>query len=851
MMAPALASPGPIATYWEPNSQPIPEAAVLSSSPGEAGAVPLVPIAAGRRGWGEGSGVVVERRGEPDAAFAFELEQAVPGLKSRVELSSCFATNRSLTKRGEDPGGTELAMSAALHWVGDRWCGGVWWDGPDASAPAEHTVRYEMRLPKDLPSSASFIAGQFHGRPDPRIFLDRGNRSHRLSTAEAYAACGGGGGWRCSEGRVSGGSHDGWRYKQGGYPPLSFLLAGARRAEAATWAVLARSDDRLFVPKADCGVDVRRDRGAVCPGAPHEKVAVPWSAPFAAVPLGEWLAFEWRVGWSAYAAAGGATLSNGSVALRVTSRATNATVAAVDWEGPLGRHDDGRSPYFKIGLYDPSGDTAPASVEFRRLVASSRPRLGDAPAPQCTYEAGVDYTPTMGGTVPAATREACCAACDAKPWCLAGVWQQKSGDCFLKGGIIVPHRGKPGIVSCRARADPVPAPPFDCAAPGADCAGRLGATLWNPCYYVNASLPVLLDGAAQLAGTGARVIKVALFEPKGNYPFNSPDWPDRGFPTSVAMAQHPYYRALWASRRGARATAAAADARPPQADPRFDTFVLVAYSTVGGTSGGGAGYWTGGITAAQEAEETAQFKACAAFLLAQYPGKTFVFENWEGDWASRAGSYDPKKPATPLALASMRRWLAARQAGVTAARAGYAPPAHRPPARVFFSAEVNLVHDSLTTGAPNMINEVIPYVPTDMVSYSSYDTESSPANFRAALAYLQRQHNRTAAAPPGPRAIFVAEYGMGENVAAATAVNFTIENVVNEALAFGAAYVLHWETFGNECTGGPGCQNNRCDDATQPVADPKRLHGFWLVRPDGTKAPAYHFLADKIARGSR
>eukprot|EP01051_Picozoa_sp_SAG22_P010887 SAG22_NODE_1008_length_6054_cov_11.023678_9_plen_116_part_00 len=43
-----------------------------------------------------------------------------------------------------------------------------------------------------------------------------------------------------------------------------------------------------------------------------------------------------------------------------------------------------------------------------------------------------------------------------------------------------------------------------------------------------------------------------------------------------------------------------------------------------------------------------------------------MFENWEGDWASRAGGYDGTKPATPLALASMRTWLEARQAGVTA-----------------------------------------------------------------------------------------------------------------------------------------------------------------------------------------
>lgn len=77
------------------------------------------------------------------------------------------------------------------------------------------------------------------------------------------------------------------------------------------------------------------------------------------------------------------------------------------------------------------------------------------------------------------------------------------------------------------------------------------------------------------------------------------------------------------------------------------------------------------------------------------------------------GGYDPKKPATPLALSSMTKWLQARQDGVTAARSWYRSTtagAAASAGNVFFSAEVNLVQDSRTTGAPNMINKVIPYV---------------------------------------------------------------------------------------------------------------------------------------------
>jgi hypothetical protein len=55
-------------------------------------------------------------------------------------------------------------------------------------------------------------------------------------------------------------------------------------------------------------------------------------------------------------------------------------------------------------------------------------------------------------------------------------------------------------MGCLARKNPPLPKPFDCSAAGANCAGRLGATHWNPCYFINSSAPVLLDGARSLAG---------------------------------------------------------------------------------------------------------------------------------------------------------------------------------------------------------------------------------------------------------------------------------------------------------------------------------------------------------------
>ena len=45
---------------------------------------------------------------------------------------------------------------------------------------------------------------------------------------------------------------------------------------------------------------------------------------------------------------------------------------------------------------------------------------------------------------------------------------------------------------------------------------------------------------------------------------------------------------------------------------------------------------------------------------------------------------------------------------------------------------------------------------------------------------------------------------MAENLASNQTVAATVQNVVNTALRWGAAYVLFWETFDNECSGGVG-----------------------------------------------
>lgn len=169
-----------------------------------------------------------------------------------------------------------------------------------------------------------------------------------------------------------------------------------------------------------------------------------------------------------------------------------------------------------------------------------------------------------------------------------------------------------------------------------------------------------------------------------------------------------------------------------------------------------------------------------------------------------------------------------------------------------------------------------------MISYSSYDTQDDPANFAAGLKYLASQHNRTADSPKGNAAVFVAEFGYAQNHVSNATLAFMVQNVVNVALEFGVSYILFWETMDNECLGGPGCSSSsrnsgigsggsgvvamggghrpssasngaqlgtgRCYGPT-PVTDPKNLSGFWLVKPDGSKAWPYAYFNAKIQEG--
>ncbi|OHB76074.1 MAG: hypothetical protein A2Z25_13085 [Planctomycetes bacterium RBG_16_55_9] len=314
----------------------------------------------------------------------------------------------------------------------------------------------------------------------------------------------------------------------------------------------------------------------------------------------------------------------------------------------------------------------------------------------------------------------------------------------------------------------------------------------------------LNEGADQILALGSRVIKVWLHKPQQSYPFNS-QWPE--MKTLVEIAQSPYFRQLF--------------------DKPFTAYILMCFST-----GADAGYWRKGLTEGQKLEEQRQFYELAKHLLTTYKGtgKTFVLQHWEGDWLIR-GNYDGKVDPTPEAISGMIEWLNARQKGVDQARRETGLDG----VRVYHAAEVNRVVDSMREGKPNVVNRVLPHTRLDLVSYSAWDAATAhfedPQVFREALGFI------AAYTPDGPdfgdRNVYVGEFGMPENNFSPEQIQKAIPNAVKTALDWECPYVVYWQLYCNEMA----------DLHMQPpVRENEAVRGFWLIRPDGSKAWTWDYF---------
>lgn len=336
----------------------------------------------------------------------------------------------------------------------------------------------------------------------------------------------------------------------------------------------------------------------------------------------------------------------------------------------------------------------------------------------------------------------------------------------------------------------------------------LGVTHVAGRYYLT-DKDFLNEGADQILALGSRVIKIWFYgkrheRPASVYPYNS-NWPE--VKSLAEGAQTPYYRELF--------------------NKPFTTYILVVTAL-----GRDDGYWRSGITEQQKQDEKQQFYELAKHLLTAYKatGKTFVLQHWEGDWMIR-GSVDAKAEPTPVAIKSMVEWLNARQAGVNQARAEVGQHG----VAVYHATEVNRVVESMKKGSANMVNGVLPATKLDLVSYSAWDSVveyyENPQVLRDALDFIAA--NMPDSPDFGDRNVYMGEFGMPENQYSAEQIEKAITNAVQTGLDWGCPYIVYWQLYCNEL---------RDPKTKPPVKSNDAVRGFWLIRPDGSKAWTWDYF---------
>ncbi|MBX3270761.1 MAG: hypothetical protein KF729_10890 [Sandaracinaceae bacterium] len=374
------------------------------------------------------------------------------------------------------------------------------------------------------------------------------------------------------------------------------------------------------------------------------------------------------------------------------------------------------------------------------------------------------------------------------------------------------------------RRPPATAPPSTSAAPGPPALdfARIGVTHWDARYHFT-DRPILEEGADRIWDLGARVIKLEL-EVGGKYqreyPFNH-EW--REHESVRDLVADPYY--------------VAAIHRPW----RWVNF------QIGVSQRAVPVEWCDGMTQEEVAAEREAFYALTRHLLEAYreSGITFLLDHWEGDNALHENPCYPQGGggADWTVRDGMVRWLGARQAGIVAARAEVGEHG----VRVLGGAECNSTpdHEWPPGTGSRCGHDVLPYIdpPPDLCGLSAYRDERS-TDMGAALAWLRERCNarRATPSPLGDQNVYVAELGApAREVGDARQLAITRAQT-ESALAHGAALVIYWQLFSNECVA--GCPND-------PVRD-EDVRGFWLVRPEprergGTPTPTWDWMASVLA----
>lgn len=356
----------------------------------------------------------------------------------------------------------------------------------------------------------------------------------------------------------------------------------------------------------------------------------------------------------------------------------------------------------------------------------------------------------------------------------------------------------------------------------------LGVTHCGGLYYFTED-PYIVEGALAIQAAGFPAAKFWLTNLPHVYAHNS-EWNLSPDASLVDMASHPYLQRVL--------------------DLPFQTVALEVQEA----------RWPGWVKKegfainpdSDFSEDERQMRELTAWLLRRYADepRTFILQNWEGDWMFWAKDREAwrrgERPDLAERTGAFVRWFEARQRGVEAGRRDV--PGSK--ARVLHAVEVNQVL-AAKDGVPCLTTEVLPKIKPDLISWSCYDgmrldrrdAEATVLGLNEGIDLLQK-YGRTVEQMPGGAAVMIGEVGIPENVVPAEVTLSVLDASMQTFIRRGVPYVFYWQLFCNERE--PGAERANLPEGALPAC-----RGFWLVRPDGTQSYAGRYFEDLLGQESR
>ncbi len=238
-----------------------------------------------------------------------------------------------------------------------------------------------------------------------------------------------------------------------------------------------------------------------------------------------------------------------------------------------------------------------------------------------------------------------------------------------------------------------------------------------------------------------------------------------------------------------------------------------------------SGPWTDnqGISADEYEQEYKVTYDLAVYLLETFAGtgKTFYIGNWETDW--NLLEWNPTiEDVDDVRVEGLIDWINLRQAAIDQAKLDVGADG----VAIYHYLEVNRVDDAQELGYERVVNQVLPNVNVDFVSYSAYDVilkEENIGRYDEALSenldYIESLLQPKDGLPFEKR-VFIGEFGFYLKYVTPEQQHDLSIDVLQASLEWGVPFALIWQMY-----------------------DTSADEGLFLIGPDGEPTELYQSLA--------